>query len=275
MKTSLSQRAVVWWLSLALSLLPLAGCETLRPYPTTVQLAAIVIDGVRLAQPSELNAVRVLRAGVALPVEPGMALQRGDRVETGRGAFAVVRWPSGSEVYLRPGSGAEIGSLTKALGEFFVKVRGLFAVETEFVRSGARGTAFSLRTGQGGEVTVTVFDGRVQVDSLQGLWAPVTLPAGTTALAHPRAPQPVPVSAAEMQQTRDWVERIERLVPAPSSGAVAGVALAIGALIGVILLNRGDRDRAPRPEQGSTTRNPQAPTPTPAAPPPAAPSPIR
>ncbi len=240
---------IPWWrrwlaggLCLSLTLSSLGGCGTLGGAPSTVQLAAVVIDGERLARAEEAGAVlRVLRGGVPVAVQVGMALLPGDRVETGPRAYAVVRWPSGSEVYMRPGSAADIGSLRRAIGEFFVKVRGLFAVETEFVRAGAKGTAYLVRTGPGGAVLVTVFEGRVQVDSLLGRWQPVTMERGTSAVAHPQAPQPVAASPAELQQTQAWVERIEKLVPARSySGLGVGLTvLAIGALIGAILSDRG------------------------------------
>lgn len=100
-----------------------------------------MIDGARHARPEDANVVRILRGSVPLQVQVPMDLQRGDRVETGAGAYAVIRWPSGSEVFMRPHSSGEVGSIRQALGEFFVEVRGIFAVEAEFVRAGARGTA--------------------------------------------------------------------------------------------------------------------------------------
>ncbi|WP_066342115.1 FecR domain-containing protein [Azohydromonas lata] len=278
MRMSGWRRWLLWWLSLSLALLPLAGCETLGGGPGTVVLAGVVIDGERLASAQEAAAVlRVWRGGAALPVQAGMALMPGDRVETGPRAYAVVRWPSGSEVYMRPGSAADIGSLRRAIGEFFVKVRGLFAVETDFVRAGAKGTAYLVRTGPGGSVLVTVFDGRVQVDSLQGRWLPVTMERGSTAVAHPQAPQPVAAAPAELQQTQAWVERIEKLVPVRSySGlGVAITAVTIGALIAAILGGKsgGDRGSTPATPAGRGAAPAGTPAPAPAGTPDSQPTP--
>lgn len=280
MRMACWRRWLVWCLSLSVALLPLGGCETMGGRPNTVVLAGIVIDGVRLAGAEEAGAVlRVLRGGAPVPVQAGMALMPGDRVETGPRAFAVVRWPSGSEVYMRPGSAADIGSLRRAVGEFFVKVRGLFAVETDFVRAGAKGTAYLVRTGPSGAVLVTVFDGRVQVDSLQGRWQPVTLEPGTTAVAHPLAPQPMPATPAELQQTQAWVERIEKLVPVRSySGlGVAITAVTIGALIAAILGGKsgGDRGGGTPAGRGATPAGTPTPAPAGTSDGPPAPAPIR
>jgi hypothetical protein len=268
------QRGLVCWLCLALALAPLSGCGTTKPTPKPLHLAAVVIDGDRLARPEELGAVRVWRAGAPLAVTVGMALQEGDRIDTGRAAHAVIRWPSGSELYMRPGSSGEIGSIRKAVGEFFVKVKGVFGIETEVVRTAADGTAFAVRTGPGGAATVTVFEGRVRVDSLRGLWPTVTVGAGSTATAAARAPQSLQASPAELQKVRDWVEPIEKLLPpaAPtraglSTGAVvAGVGIAV--LLAVLASKSADKPQPPaanpapgNPQSGRAEPVPAAPQP--------------
>ena len=59
-------------------------------------------------------------------------------------------------------------------------------------------------------------------------------------LAHPRAPQPTPANVDELARTRDWVERVERLVP-PPGGVSRSALIAIGfaaAIAAAILLSR-------------------------------------
>lgn len=278
------RRLLILWLVVSLACAPLAGCTPYGGGPAggggsdaQPVLAAIVIDGNRLARPEEGDAaVKVWRQGVALTgVRTGFALRAGDRVQTSPYAYAVVRWPSGSEAYFRPGSSAELGSLLKAVGEFFVKVRGRFAVDTEFVRSGAAGTAWLVHAQPNGAMTVTVFDGNVVIESMRRLWPPVTLGVGTMGSAYLAAPQPVYAPEPELQRTRDWVERIEKLVPAPrADSGNAWKILAIGALvIGILAARSGSHDRGGS-ATSSTTDSPGHTSGTP-APAPAASAPIR
>ena len=92
----------------------------------------------------------VVRSGVREEAYAGMTLQPGDRIDTGPRADAVLRYASGTELVLRPNSGGRIGSLTDFVGEVFVKVKGFFSVDTTFVKAGARGTAYLVRTHAGG-----------------------------------------------------------------------------------------------------------------------------
>ena len=261
-------RAVAWSLIAAMLLPVFAGCAT-RPAATSVTLDGIVVDGQRLARPGETGLARVLRGGTAIEARAGMTLQYGDRVETGPNAEAVIRFPSGSELFMRPNSGGRIGSFTDVIGEVFVKVKGLFAVETTYVRAGARGTAFLVRTGFGGATTVVVFDGSVLVDSLTRAWASVTLGAGSMMVAHPGAPQSAPARPEDLQHTQDWVERLERMVPEPAAGPSAGAvaAVAIGALVAGILISR-ERDRDRDPPRDRPRDTPPSGTPPPRTPPP-------
>jgi len=277
-------RRVTAWTVLATLLLPsLLACAPTAyppagPAPTATarvpaevaRLDGIVVDGARLAGARESGWVVVVRDGVRQNAHAGMSLHAGDRVETGPRADAVLRYPSGTEVIMRPLSGGSIGSLTDVIGEVFVKVRGLFSVDTTFVRAGARGTSYLVRTFPGGATSIVVFEGAVEVDSTTGAWTPVILGPGTMGLAHPRAPQPLPASTEELARTRDWVEHVASLEPQPGSGVsrtgvIAGVAVA--AALAAILASRG-HDSAPRPadrphDTPPARETPPAPTPAP------------
>jgi hypothetical protein len=276
------QRWIVGWLCAALVALPLAGCKTAPrtgPEPGTVQLAAIVIDEQRLAGSGEPTAVRVLRNGAWQVARPGMPLQIGDRIHVGRSATAVIRWPGLGEAYLRPDSAATIGSLDDFFGTVFVKVRGIFAVQTRLVASAAKGTAFHVRGGADGAMELTVYEGAVEMSSRAAAWPAVTLRPGETTLGGARSPRPAPASEAEMRSTREWVERIERLVPQPAArtGSGAGSAqwlVPIAAALGAILIARsGSKETAPPAGTGNDTRRApnQADRPTPRPPSPVAP----
>lgn len=269
-------RLVVWLVAAAMLLPVLSGCVT-RP-PPTIRLDGIVVDGQRLARPDENGLASVVRNGVSREARAGMELLAGDRINTGPAAYVVIRYPSGTEVLMRPRSSGRIGSFTDVIGEIFTKVRGVFSVETSFVKAGARGTAYLVRSSPAGTTTVIVFEGEVVVESTRGAWPAVTLGPGTMVVAYPRPPQPVPAGVEDMQRTRDWVERLERLVPPKTGISGAGVAVgaaAIAVMIGAILAGRnsgGDRPSSgsssdARPSGGASTSRSVPSTPPPARPP--------
>ena len=278
--SSLLCRVTAWTVTVAMLLPTLVACTAPTPYSdaATARLDGIVVDGTRRAGERESGLAIVTRNGVREEAYAGMTLQLGDRIDTGPRADAVLRYTSGTELVLRPNSGGRIGSLSDFVGEVFVKVKGFFLVDTTFVKAGARGTAYLVRTHAGGATSVVVVEGIVDVGSTTGAWPTVPLSAGTMALAHPRAPQPMPANVDDLARTRDWVERVEQLVP-PPSGVSRSALIAIGfaaAIAAAVLLSRSKgSDRGDPPATSSTpaatgTRDtrPPPPPPAPAPPPP-------
>ena len=193
---------------------------------------------------------------------------RADRVDTGSSATAVIHYPSGSELLMRPSSTGRIGSFTEAIGEFFAKIKGKFAIETQFVRAGALGTQYLVRTAADGATTVIVFDGQVQIDSTTSAWRPVVAEPGTMVLAHPRSPATMAAPRDEVARTKDWVEHVERLVPVSSSPGVSGKAIALTALfVGLGLAIAGSRGGDSPSQPSSTGRSPGNDSPGPNTPP--------
>ena len=226
--------------ALALGCAVLAGCATTK-------LAVVAVDGTR-AQPDQMQAVRVLRGGRLLETQAGMTLQAGDRVETGPGASAVVSYGSGSRVYFGPESGATLGSLFDVIGQVFARVRGKFAIETDFVRAGAEGTAFLVRAERGRASTVIVLEGRVRCDSVGGSWAAVTVGPGQKLVAARDTAEPMPAPERELLEIQRWVDPLDELVPKGlSTGTVLG-GVAVAAIVAAIVASaasggdHGDRD---------------------------------
>jgi hypothetical protein len=244
------RRLVAAATSAALVMSGIGGCATTPAYHARID--GIVVDQQRLAGDYDSGLLTVTRDGSSFEGRAGMELRRGDRIATGPRAEAVIRWASGSTLYVRPASSGRIGSFFDALGEVFAKIRGRFEVETTFVRAGARGTSYLVRTAAGGETTVIVFEGSVSVDSTRGAWPTVTLGPGQMVIAHPQAPRPMSAGEAELQSTRDWVERLERQVPQQASStstatavAAAGIAVAVAA---ILASRSGSRDSTPPPQ---------------------------
>lgn len=257
------RRWIAGVLALALLLPTLNGCVT--PTPREIRLAGIVVDEQRRAGPDETGLVRVVRGGTVLEGRTGMVLFLGDQIQVGPRAHVAIHYPNGSELLLRPGSSGRLGSWLKDVGEAFVRVRGFFAVQTDFVRAAAEGTAFGVRKASGGETVVTVFEGRVRCESVTGAWPAVRLVAGELAVAHPRPAQVQTAPAAELERIKSWVETVERLVPPPGSaapGATAAAAVGVGALLVAILASRGGRDDTGHGDR----RTPSLPAPVPLRP---------
>jgi len=271
-RTSSLWRVTAWAVIVAMLLPTVVACTTPYPESATARLDGVVVDGNRLAGAREGGLAVITRNGVREEAYAGTALQVGDRIETGPRAYAVIRYPSGTEVLMRPGSGGTIGSLTDFVGEVFVKVKGFFSVDTQFVKAGARGTAYLVRTYAGGTTSVVVVDGIVDVGSTTGAWPTVPVRAGTMTFAHPRAPQPTAANVDELARTRDWVERVERLAPPPSGVSTSTIigAAVIAAAIAAILASGGKGSSGDRPPPSTTTPStttPSTTTRTPSTPP--------
>jgi hypothetical protein len=275
--SSLWCRLTTWTVTVAMLLPTVVACAAPTPYESagTARLDGLVVDGTRRAGEREPGLAIVTRYGVREEAYAGMTLQPGDRIDTGPRADAVLRYTSGTELVLRPNSGGRIGSLSDFVGEVFVKVKGFFSVDTTFVKAGARGTAYLVRTHAGGATSVVVVEGIVDVGSTTGAWQTVPLSAGTMALAHPRGPQPMPADVDDLARTRDWVERVERLVP-PPGGVSRSALIAIGfaaAIAAAVLLSRnkgsdrGDPAATSSTPAGTGTRETRPPRPPPAYPP--------
>ncbi len=242
-------RRLAWVFGMAWMALAFGGCASAPPAPREITLAAIVVDSQRVATPGEAGWVQVVRNGHAVEARPGATLLAGDWVTTDSRATAVVRYPSGTEVYMRPDTRGRVGSFTDLVGEIFAKIRGAFAIQTSFIEAGAQGTAFSVRGEPQGQYSVVVFDGTVDVSSLSRSWRPVSLRAGMMCGGPPQA-TPVPMRAPppELARTRAWVERVESLVPAPRpAGSQVGPALAIAGLIAIIAASQDDHDHGGTP----------------------------
>ncbi|CAG1014153.1 hypothetical protein BURC_00615 [Burkholderiaceae bacterium] len=230
-----------FWLVLALWVALISGCGTAAHAPRAITLDGIVVDG-RVARADETGLVRINRDGAWIEARVPTVLQPGDWVMTGPNAQALIRYPSGSEVYMRAGTRGRVGSFSELVGEVFVKIRGLFAVQTTFVKAGAEGTAYSVRATQAGDYAVVVFDGTVRLSSLADAWPALTLPAGTMGAGRPQAPpQARPAPPEELAHTRAWVEPMERLLPAPRSSSL-GPALAVAALVAIVAASASGSD---------------------------------
>lgn len=257
-----SGHALLTWLLIVA--VALAGCATPpRDGPVAGRGDYATVTGVAMdnrAAPSADGAVAaVWRDNAWTAIKPGMALQRGDLVQTGPRGALVIAYRSGSVLYVGANSRGRIGSFTELVGRVFVKVKGLFEVETTFVKAGAKGTAYEVVSTADGGARVIVVEGSVELSSRSAAWPALALGAGTRAAAHPQAPVPAQASAAELQSIESWVRPLEQLpVHADAGSQVKAVAVvaAIAALLAIILSKNRDKEQVRTPGTPGTNQPP-------------------
>lgn len=178
-----------------------------------------VLKGDRLAAGSELQEVRVERAGSTPPTTPGMDIRKGDRIVTGPDTRVLVSLGAGYELILEPGTDVEVlnPSLFMRIGQAFVqtaqRVREYLKIKTEFVVAGVEGTQF-VATVQGEEFLVSVVEGQVKVESPTGAWPARTY--GPRDQGRVRRGQPpermAPLDPRQVDAIRDRFRQVDAVV---------------------------------------------------------------
>lgn len=123
----------------------------------------------------------VTRRGQLVPYSAGMQLYVGDQISTSSNAVVVSIY--GDEVFIRPGTQIEIGSIFVAFGEVFARIfspqgRDLFRVESTLVSAGPEGTEYLVRVARDGATQVLVKQGAVRCTPRRGGWAPMRVTPG-------------------------------------------------------------------------------------------------
>ena len=258
----------------------LGGCATQRA-------TAITLSGVVRNEQTVLTGnippqvAQLVRHGTSYQFSPGVALQPGDGLWTGPDAAAVISYPSGARAYIYPNTRVRIGSLIDDIGKVFVKVKGAFKVQTNFVTAGSEGTQYWVDVQALDQVKVVVVEGVVRLSSNAAIWPARALRGNEQAqLSGAGAPVQGPANAADIRRETEWVNRMDRLVPVPSSispWAVIGIGLGAAVLIHQSGSDRTSPTPTPQRQQSDTpARPPPPPSPSlpPRPPPPAYPPPV-
>lgn len=152
-----------WPTRAALLVLVLVLCIEQAAYATTPTLYSVVQKD-HVASTEEIQrSIRIIRNDVRVAPRLNMPLEIGDEIITDPESTVVIRYPNGSEVYLRPNTHVKIQSIYLLYGELFAKVKGAFRVETSFAAAGVEGTEFSLRVDPDNQLSVIVLDGVVNL----------------------------------------------------------------------------------------------------------------
>ncbi len=192
-------------------------------YPRLPMLYGILVEdrssGVsqyRIATAPEWRQIQVTRNGVGLDVAPNMTLATGDTIKTGSGVAAAIRFPNGSQLYVRSHSRIRIGSVFAFVGELFVRVKGAFQVDTEFVTAGAEGTEWVMRVSPNGDTRCIVLEGRTRMASNEQRWRSISVRANDQMITNGADYQQVTSAPPEeIRQIKRWVGQIDRLAQEP------------------------------------------------------------
>ena len=212
------------WMSSAFALLfigyvgwiaPAAGREQALPILETILMEDRSLDTANywIAAAREWRQVRIKREGVLLDAAPDMPLRKGDLIRTGPNVAVAIRFPSGTQLYVRSNSRIRIGSIFAFVGELFVRVRGAFQVDTEFVTAGAEGTEWVMAISPRGDTRCTVLEGRVRMASRENAWRSLSITANRTYITRGwRHTEMMPASPEELSEMRRWIDQIDRLI---------------------------------------------------------------
>ena len=238
----------------------LGGCAT-------SQVTAITLSGVVRNEQTALTGnipaqvAQLVRNGTSYQFSPGVALQPGDALWTGPEGAAVISYPGGARAYIYPNTRVRIGSLIDDIGKVFVKVKGAFKVQTNFVTAGSEGTQYWVDVQALDQVKVVVVEDVVSLASNPAVWPTRRLRAGEQAvLSGANGPVQGPANPADIRRETDWVNRMDKLVPVPTSispWAVIGIGLGAA-----VLIHQSGSDRtspAPQRQQSDNVPSPPAP----------------
>ena len=248
----------------------LGGCAT-------QQVSAITLSGIVRNEQTVLTGnippqvAQLVRNGTSYQFSPGVALQPGDALITGPDGVAIISYPGGARAYIYPNTRVRIGSLIDDIGKVFVKVKGAFKVQTNFVTAGSEGTQYWVDVQALDQVKVVVVEDVVSLASNAATWPTRKLRAGEQAqLSGANAPVQGPANAADIRRETDWVNRMDRLVPVPttiSPWAVIGIGLGAA-----VLIHNSGSDRTPATSTPQRAQSLQTDTPVPPpSPPPTSP----
>jgi hypothetical protein len=182
--------------------------------------AAVSFDGAVkrgvLSSESELKSIEIVRQGSPITARRHLSLEQGDRVSTDSESTAIIRYANGTVVYVRPNSVVRIGSIFVEIGEIFVRAKGFFRVDTEFVTAGVEGTEYVVRVGPQQQTGVIVLEGRVGCESKLQRWPKFSLgPLEKARFEREGPPDRSRAGEAEIQEIRRWVNEIDRILPPP------------------------------------------------------------
>jgi FecR-like protein len=198
-RSALLRHGVLLWLMM----MPV-GCAQSLPQ---TRLVGVVQAG----QKAGAEGVEIIRRGVPMKASERMALESGDEVRT-NAVSAVIQFQDTTWVIVEPNTIVRISSLSLVRGTILAKARGLFQVQTQFVRVSVEGTEYQVSVDENNQTSVDVADGSTRLTSTTGSWdAVVVLGREGAFVKAQEVPRKRPLTPEEVARIRQQFRTFEAL----------------------------------------------------------------
>lgn len=170
-----------------------------------------LVGAVRAGQKAGAEGIEIIRRGAPMSASEKMVLEAGDEVRT-TAVSAVIQFPDKSWVIVEPNTVVRISSLWLAKGRILAKARGLFQVQTQFVRVSVEGTEYQVSVDENNQASVDVAEGATRLTSTTGSWEAFVVPGREGAVVKAReVPQKRLLSPEEVMRIRQQLRAFETL----------------------------------------------------------------
>lgn len=174
------------------------------------------------AQKDQLNTVQIIREDRVTVTNLRMELKKGDEIKTDSESTAIIWLQGGSKIIIGPDTHIRLVNpnhiieMLSAIGEkiskLFIEAKGVLQVNTDYVSAASVGTNFMITRGPDNDVSVTVLEGTVSLESKTERFSPVRLTRFTKALIlGEQSPNVEPIEKNEINTIIDWVNRIKSI----------------------------------------------------------------
>jgi hypothetical protein len=198
-RSALLRHGVLLWLMM----MPV-GCAQSLPQTR-------LVGAVQAGQKAGAEGVEIIRRGVSMKASERMALETGDEVRT-NAVSAVIQFPDSSWVIVEPNTVVGISSLRLARGTILAKARGLFQVQTQFVKVSVEGTEYQVSVDENDQTSVDVADGSTRLTSPTGSWDAIVVLGREGAFVKAReVPRKRPLTPEEVARIRQQFRTFEAL----------------------------------------------------------------
>ncbi len=174
------------------------------------------------ARNDQINIVQIIRENQVTVTNIRMELKQGDEIKTDSESTAIIWLQGGSRVIIGPDTHIRLVNpnhiieMLSAIGEkiskLFIEARGVLQVNTDYVSAASEGTNFLITQGPDNDVSVTVLEGVIRLESKTKRFSPVRLTRFKKAsVLGEQIANVESIEKKEINTIIDWVNRIKSI----------------------------------------------------------------